>query len=95
MKINCISSYKKFIFIQIISLGFFLLSIFLDSRFFLITFLLGIVNLSTRCPKCDHMVGLSKNGYITLSYFTSTCKKCGQDLKKCEIEPDKITNKRL
>ena len=95
MKKNCISIYKKFIFITIFRLGFFLLSIFVDSRFFIIILLSAIADFYTRCPKCNHMIGLSKNGYITFNYFTNICKKCGQDLNKCEIEPNEITNKRL
>ena len=80
---------------SIFRLGFFILTIFFDSRFFIIILLSVIADFYIRCPKCNHVVGLSKNGYVTFSYFTSTCKKCGQDLKKCEIEPDEITNKRL
>ena len=95
MKINCISSYKRFILITIFRLVFFLLAIFFDSRFLIIILLSVIADLYIRCPKCNHLVGLSKNGYVTFDYFTSVCKKCGQDLKRCEIEPDEITDKRL
>ena len=95
MKINCISSYKRFILITILRLVFFLLAIFFDSRFLIIILLSVIADLYIRCPKCNQLVGLSKNGYVTFSYFSSICKKCGQDLKKCKIEPDEITDKRL
>jgi len=92
---NCISNYKKYIFILIISLFFFLLSIFFSSKFFLIVLLLGIIDFYIKCPKCGYKVGLSKNGYITLNIFNQICSKCGQNLNKCEIEPDEITNQRL
>jgi len=95
LKINCVSIYKKFILLSIFRLVFFLLTIFFDRRFFIIILISGIADLYLRCPKCNHVVGLSKNGYITFSYFGSMCKKCGQDLKKCEIEHDEIIDRRL
>jgi len=82
-------------FINIFLFIFFFFSIIFSSKFIFIVLLLSIINLYVECPKCRHTVGLSKNGYITFSHFKSFCQKCGQDLKKCNIESDDIINKRI
>ena len=95
MKI-CIPVYRKYIVVVLLQLLFFVFCFVFDFNtviilLFLFTPLLGFL---LRCPKCNHVVGLTKNNY-SVPNFDHMCKKCGQDLQKCEIESDEITNQRL
>jgi len=95
MKI-CIPVYKKYILLVLIQLFLFLLCFVFDFNIVIILLLFFTLLLSffLRCPKCNHVVGLTKNSY-SVPNFDHICKKCGQDLQKCEIESDEVTNQRL
>jgi len=91
---QCISVYKKFILIRSISFLLFFLSILIDKKFIILTFLVASLEYLLRCPKCNNIISLSKNGY-TMFFVGHFCKKCGQDLKNCEVESDNVTKHRL
>ena len=92
---QCFPSYFKYFILRVIGFIIFL-AIIISENYFLILLLLITTFLETKvhCPKCKHTVGRSKNNIIMI-ISDEICKKCGQDLKRCEIEPDEITDKRL
>ena len=54
----------------------------------------------TKCPKCSSFIFYNPHANFArydflLPLSNKYCKKCGQDLDKCVIEPDEETNKRL
>jgi len=82
----CISSYFLFYLLLIITL----VGMSYNSFFILV----GFLNYFIKCPKCHKPVGQTKNGGVSpLRWYI--CDKCGQNLLKCEIEPDEITDKRI
>jgi len=91
---QCTSVYGKFILVRSVGFLFFFLAIIIDGRFIILAFLASFFESLLRCPKCNHIVGRSKNDYIMI-FLDNICKKCGQDLENCEVEPDDITNGRL
>ena len=92
---QCFPPYFKYFILQVIGFVVFF-AIIATENYFLILLILITTFLGTKihCPKCQHTVGRSKNDFIMI-FSDEICKKCGQDLKKCEIESDEITNKRL
>jgi len=93
--IRCFPPYFKYLVLR--TLGFILfILIIVSNNYFLIIFLIITTYFESKiyCPKCHHIVGRSKNEVIMI-FSDEVCKKCGQNLEKCEIEPDEITTQRL
>ncbi|UFH59042.1 hypothetical protein [Sulfurovum mangrovi] len=72
-------------------------SIVITILFFTLPILLSIF---TKCPKCSNFIFYNPHANFaqfnpSLPLSNKYCKKCGQDLDKCEIETDEITNKHL
>ena len=86
----CISSYIKYMLTILIVLY---IMIF-NSKYWYTIFIVGFLSFFIKCPKCHKPVGQMKNGGVSpLRWYI--CDKCGQNLLKCKIEPDEVTEKRI
>ena len=86
----CIPAYLKYLSISIISL----IVIFAYTQYWYLVFIFGFIDFFIKCPKCHKPVIETKNGGVSpLRWYI--CDQCGQNLLKCEVEPDEVTNKRI
>ena len=69
-------------------------------KILLFIFIQVLLGLLTRCPKCSNWIAYNPHAAFgkhnaLLPFYHRYCKNCGQNLDKCEIEQDEITNSRL
>jgi hypothetical protein len=63
-------------------------------QYWYLLFILGFFCFFNKCPKCHKQVTETKTGGVSpLRWYI--CDKCGQNLLKCEIEPDEVTDKKI